>query len=161
MNEEVPLNQNIEEGKSAWLTLAREAYNSSTSYLDANYRRQWERNISLFQSEHPTGSKYHTAGYQHRSRLFRPKTRSAIRTNEAAVAAAFFATEDIVSVYPENDSDPEQRASATVLQHLLQYRLTKTIPWFQTLVAAYQESLVMGSVVVSYTRLTLPTIYSV
>ena len=147
MNEEVPLNQNIEEGKSAWLTLAREAYNSSTSYLDANYRKQWERNISLFQSEHPTGSKYHTSGYQHRARLFRPKTRSAIRTNEAAVAAAFFATEDIVSVYPENDSDPEQRASAIVLKHLLQYRLTKTIPWFQTLVAAYQEALVMGSVI--------------
>lgn len=147
MNEEVPLNQVIEEGNSKWLVLAREAYNSSTSYLDANYRRQWERNISLFQSEHPSGSKYHTAGYQHRSRLFRPKTRSAIRTNEAAVAAAFFATEDIVSVYPENDSDQEQRESATVLKHLLQYRLTKTIPWFQTLVAAYQESLVMGSVV--------------
>jgi len=145
MNEEAPLNKETE--RSPWLRLAKDAYTSSTSYLDANYRRQWERNISLFQSEHPSGSKYHTQTYAHRSRLFRPKTRSAIRTNEAAIASAFFATEDVVSVYPENDSDENQRASATILKHLLQYRLTKTIPWFQTLVAAYQEALVFGSVV--------------
>ena len=148
MNEnEVPLNDGFDDEKSPWLTLAREAYDSSTSYLDANYRRQWERNLSLFQSNHPSGSKYGTPQYQYRSRLFRPKTRSAIRTNEAAVAAAFFSTEDVLSVYPENDSDPEQRASATILKHLLQYRLTKTIPWFQTLIAAYQESMVFGSVI--------------
>tara|TARA_Y100000310_G_scaffold98427_1_gene96263 strand:+ start:425 stop:2686 length:2262 start_codon:yes stop_codon:yes gene_type:complete len=148
MNEnEVPLNDGFDDERSPWLTLAREAYDSSTSYLDANYRRQWERNLSLFQSNHPSGSKYSTSQYQHRSRLFRPKTRSTIRTNEAAVAAAFFSTEDVLSVYPENDSDPEQRASATILKHLLQYRLTKTIPWFQTLIAAYQEAMVFGSVI--------------
>lgn len=145
MDKDVPIN--LEEEKSPWIKLAREAYITSTSYLDANFRRQWDRNISLFQSKHPTGSKYHSSQYQHRSRLFRPKTRSSIRTNEAAVTAAFFATEDVVSVYPQNDSDPEQRASATILKHLLQYRLTKTVPWFQTLVAAYQEALVFGSVV--------------
>ena len=145
MDNDVPINK--DSLKSPWLRLAEEAYTSSTTYLDSNYRQQWERNLSLFQSQHPSGSKYHTAPYTHRSRLFRPKTRSAIRTNEAAVAAAFFATEDVVSVYPQNDSDPEQRASAIILKHLLQYRLTKTIPWFQTLVAAYQESLVFGSVI--------------
>ena len=145
MNEEAPLNKDSE--RSPWLKLASDAYRSSTSYLDSNYRKQWERNISLFQSDHPSGSKYHTQQYTHRSRLFRPKTKSAIRTNEAAVASAFFATEDVVSVYPVNDSDPSQRASANILKHLIQYRLTKTIPWFQTLVAAYQEALVFGTVV--------------
>jgi hypothetical protein len=145
MNEEVPLNEGSE--RSPWLKLASDAYRSSTSYLDTNYRRQWERNIALFQSSHPSGSKYHTAQYTHRSRLFRPKTRSAIRTNEAAIASAFFATEDVVTVYPMNDSDIEQRESALVLKHLLQYRLTKTIPWFQTLIAAYQEALVFGTVI--------------
>lgn len=145
MNEEAPLNK--ETFASPWLKLARDAYNTSTSFLDANYRRQWDRNISMFRSEHPSGSKYHTSQYAHRSRLFRPKTRSSVRTNEAAVTAAFFSTQDVLSVYPENNGDPEQVASATVLKHLLQYRLTKTIPWFQTLVAAYQEALVFGSVV--------------
>ena len=145
MDNDVPLNTGFE--KSPWLKLAQESYRSSTAYLDANYRKQWERNLSLFQSNHPSGSKYHGAQYAHRSRLFRPKTRSSVRTNEAAVAAAFFATEDVVSVYPQNDSDAEQRASAIILKHLIQYRLTKTIPWFQTLVAAYQEALVFGTVI--------------
>ncbi|SVB36996.1 uncharacterized protein METZ01_LOCUS189850, partial [marine metagenome] len=128
------------------MKLARDAYDSSTSYLDSNYRRQWERNISLFRSKHPSGSKYGTSQYSHRSRLFRPKTRVAVRANEAAIAAAFFSTQDVLSVYPENDSDEAQRASARVLKHLLQYRLTKTIPWFQNLIAAYQEALVFGVV---------------
>ena len=132
--------------KSPWLKSAKDAYESSTSYLDTNYRRQWDRNISLFRSEHPTGSKYHSSTYQHRSRIFRPKTRSAIRTNEAAVAAAFFSTADVLSVYPENDSDEMQRASARVLQHILNYRLQKTIPWFTTVISAYQEALVFGVV---------------
>ena len=147
MINDVPMNDGFSEEKSSWLTLAREAYESSTMYLNTNYRRQWDRNLKLFQSEHPSGSKYGTPQYTHRSRLFRPKTRSAIRTNEAAVAAAFFATEDVMSVYPQNDSDPDQRASAVILKHLLQYRLTKTIPWFQTVIAAYQEAMVFGSVI--------------
>ena len=141
----VPLEGTVKES-SPWLELARRAYDSSTSYLDSNYRRQWERNISLFRSQHPAGSKYQTQSYQHRSRLFRPKTRAAIRTNEAAAAAAFFSTQDVIDVRPENDSDPVQRDSAWVLKHLLQYRLTKTIPWFQTIIAAYQEALVFGVV---------------
>ena len=147
MINDVPMNDGFSAEKSSWLTLAREAYESSTMYLNTNYRRQWDRNLKLFQSEHPSGSKYGTPQYTHRSRLFRPKTRSAIRTNEAAVAAAFFATEDVMSVYPQNDSDPDQRASAIILKHLLQYRLTKTIPWFQTVIAAYQEAMVFGSVI--------------
>jgi len=147
MIDDVPLNDGFSDEKSSWLTLAREAYESSTTYLNTNYRRQWDRNLKLFQSEHPSGSKYGTPQYSHRSRLFRPKTRSAIRTNEAAVAAAFFATEDVMSVYPQNDSDPDQRASAVILKHLLQYRLTKTIPWFQTVIAAYQTAMVFGSVI--------------
>ena len=141
----VPLEGTVKE-TSPWLELARRAYDSSTSYLDTNYRRQWERNISLFRSQHPAGSKYNTQSYQHRSRLFRPKTRAAIRTNEAAAAAAFFSTQDVIDVRPENDADPTQRDSAWVLKHLLQYRLTKTIPWFQTVIAAYQEALIFGIV---------------
>jgi len=143
--DKVPLEGAVKES-SPWLELARRAYESSTSYLDSNYRKQWERNISLFRSQHPSGSKYNSQTYQHRSRLFRPKTRASIRTNEAAAAAAFFSTQDVIDVRPENDSDPVQRDSAWVLKHLLQYRLTKTIPWFQTLIAAYQEALVFGVV---------------
>ena len=116
--DKVPLEGAVR-ASSPWLELARRAYESSTSYLDSNYRKQWERNIALFRSQHPTGSKYNTQTYQHRSRLFRPKTRASIRTNEAAAAAAFFSTQDVIDVRPENDSDPVQRDSAFVLKHLL------------------------------------------
>lgn len=142
----VPLEDASQE-RSPWLKLAGDAYRQSTTYLDTNFRKQWERNIALFRSNHPSGSKYGAQSYKHRARLFRPKTRSAIRTNEAAAAAAFFSTQDIISVYPENDSDRTQRASARVIKNLLQFRLTKTIPWFQILIAAYQESMVFGSVI--------------
>ena len=57
LNNNVPLSNGLDGETSPWLTLARQAYDSSTTYLDANYRRQWERNIKLFQSEHPSGSK--------------------------------------------------------------------------------------------------------
>ncbi len=132
-----------------WLKIAREAFTASTSYVDNNWRKNWERNIALFQSRHPTGSKYNSEGFKHRSRLFRPKTKSAVRKNEAAAAAAFFANVDVVSIEPENDADPAQLASSELMNELVNYRLTKTIPWFMTLIGAMQEAQVIG-VIASY-----------
>jgi hypothetical protein len=132
-----------------WLSIARDSFQSSTDYLDANWRKQMERNIALFQSRHPDGSKYNSAAYKHRSRLFRPKTKSVVRKNEAAAAAAFFANVDVVSIEPENDADQAQVASAELMGELVNYRLTKTIPWFVTLLGALQEAQVIG-VVASY-----------
>lgn len=138
-----------ESGK--WLRIAREAYDASTSYADANWRKAWERNIALFQSRHPAGSKYLSEAYKQRSRLFRPKTRAAVRKNEAAAAAAFFSNVDVVSVEPENNADPEQVVGAEVLNELLNYRLTQRgqIPWYLTLIGAFQEAQVIG-VICSY-----------
>lgn len=129
-----------------WLRIAREAYQSSTSYLDANWRKQWETNLALFKSRHPPGSKYHSDAYKKRSRIFRPKTRSVVRKNEAAAAAAFFSNIDVVSVEPENENDPVQLASAAVMKQLLNYRLQKTIPWFMVLIGALQDAQVYGVV---------------
>ena len=56
-----------------WLELAKNAYSSSTTYVDANYRKKWEDAINMFQSRHPQDSKYNTETYKHRSKLFRPK----------------------------------------------------------------------------------------
>lgn len=132
-----------------WLKIAEECYNASTNYLDANWRKNVERNIALFQSKHPNGSKYNSPAYKHRSRLFRPKTRSVVRKNEAAAAAAFFSNVDVVTIEPENDGDPAQVASAEVMNELVNYRLTKTVPWFITLLGALQEAQVVG-IVASY-----------
>lgn len=132
-----------------WLQIAKDAFTSSSNYLDANLRKTFERNIALFQSRHPTGSKYLSTAYKSRSRLFRPKTKSVVRKNEAAASAAFFANVDVVTVEPENDADVKQVVSAQLMNEIVNYRLTKTIPWFVTLIGAVQEAQVVG-IVCSY-----------
>jgi hypothetical protein len=139
------------QGEAQWLRIAKESYDASTSYVDANWRKSWERNIAIFQSRHPPGSKYNTEPYKHRSKLFRPKTKATVRKNEAAAAAAFFSNVDVVSVEPENDADPTQVVGSEVMNELINYRLTsrKQIPWYLTLIGAFQEAQVIG-VVASY-----------
>ena len=132
-----------------WLTIARDAFVGSTNYFDNSIRYDIEQDIRQFQSVHPAGSKYLTDTFRARSHFFRPKTRSAIRKGEATAAEALFATEDVLSVAAEDDENPVQQASAAVMKEILQYRLTKTIPWFLTAVASYQEAQAVG-VVVSY-----------
>jgi hypothetical protein len=60
------------------------------------------------------------------------------------MAVAFFTNEDVVSVQPRNPNDLEQVAAAAVSQSIMQYRLTNTIPWFQTMTAALQDAAVQG-----------------
>lgn len=129
-----------------WLSRAREAYISSTTYTDANYRRQWENSIKAFHSEHPADSKYNNPSYSLRSTIFRPKTRSVIRKNEAVAASAFFSNMDVVDVQGENQDDPAQRISAEVNKALLEYRLNKSIPWFLTVIGALQDAQTQGVV---------------
>lgn len=148
----IPLNdaspEQPEQGRD-WLGIARDAFKSSTSYLDANWRKKWEDSIAMFQSRHPAGSKYNSEAYKHKSRLFRPKTRSLVRKNEAAVAVAFFSNPDVVTVEAEDDTNQGQVASAELMQHILNYRLQKTIPWFPIVVGAVQTAQVIG-IVCSY-----------
>ncbi len=134
-----------------WLALARNNYEDSTNFVETSIRWQWERNLRAFQSRHPAGSKYLSEAYRHRTKLFRPKTRSMIRQMEAAGADAFFSNEDVVEVKPANDQDPVALASAEINKELLQYRLTTAnpriaIPWFVTVIGALQDSQVYGIV---------------
>jgi hypothetical protein len=132
-----------------YLALAKQAYDQSTSYVDNNYRRMWEDCLNHFQSKHRSGSKYHKASFKYRSKIFRPKSRAAVRANEAAASAAFFANQDVTSIEAQNPGDKMQQASAEVMKELLQYRLTKTIPWFLTCIGAFQDGNVIG-VICSY-----------
>ena len=124
--------------------LAREVWESSTSWLNTGRRQRWNDSLRAFQNLHPTGSKYLSGDYRFRSTLFRPKTRTMVRRDEAATASAFFSNEDVVSIEAGDPDDPQQAASAAILKELLQYRLTKTIPWFLTVVGARQDCEVMG-----------------
>jgi hypothetical protein len=135
--EETPL-------ENKWIRIARQMYEDSTEYLDANIRYQWEKNLSLFNSNHPPGSKYNSSAYEKRSRFFRPKTRTAVRNLQAAMTVAFFTNEDVISIDASNPNDPTNAAAAIVTQAVMQYRLTNTIPWFQTMTAALQDAAVQG-----------------
>lgn len=130
-----------------WLKRAKDAYRGSTSYVDSNYRKQWDDSIKAFNSEHPGDSKYNSEAFRKRSSLYKPKTRTVIRKNEAAAAAAFFSNLDRITVTAENQQKPDDRMSAEVTKALLQYRLTKSIPWFQTLCGGLQDAQVQGGVI--------------
>lgn len=127
--------------------LARDAFRGSTDYFNANIRPQLERDIRQFQSRHSPDSKYLSDAYKSRSRFYRPKTRAMVSGNEATAAEAFFSTSDVVSIEPQRETDEAQMVSAEIMQALLQHRLTKSIPWFQTVIGAYQDSQVQGIVI--------------
>lgn len=131
----------------AWLSRARQAYDQSTNWTDSNYRRTWEDALNAFNSRHAGDSKYHNSLYEKRSRIYRPKTRSVIRKNEAAAAAAFFSNMEVVEARPENEGDKRARASAAIMKQLLQYRLVKSIPWYQVCLGALQDGQTIGAIV--------------
>lgn len=129
-----------------WGKRAKDAYRFSTTYVDSNYRQQWDDSIRAFNNLHPSSSKYNSESFRKRSNLFRPKTRAVIRKNEAAAAAAFFSNLELISVTAPNESIKEERISAEIMQALLQHRLSKTIPWFQTVCGGIQDGQVQGAV---------------
>ena len=136
-----------DEGQPNWKRRAQDAFRFSTSFIDTNYRKGWEDSIKAFNSQHPGDSKYNSDTFRKRSHIFVPKTRAIIRKNEAAAAAAFFSNLDRVSVTAQNGNDAQERASADVMQALLQYRLTKSIPWFQIVTGGLQDAQNQGAAI--------------
>ena len=134
------------EDDKLWLKLAKDAYHRSTTYFDNNYRKQFEDGLRMFQSKHPKDSKYNSAAYQFRSKLFRPKTRSMIRRHEATANMAFFSSPDMLAIEPVLSDDDMQVASSIVMKDVLQQRLKKNIPWYLTVIGGLQDALVTGLV---------------
>lgn len=131
-----------------WLEMARDAYSTSTTYFDSSVRADIERDLRQFQGKHPSGSKYDSEAYRGRSKLFRPKTRSTIRKNEAVAAEALFSNQDVLSITAENANDPLQTAAAELMQEIVQIRMTDgSIPWFLVSIGAYQDAQAVGVVV--------------
>jgi hypothetical protein len=128
-----------------WTRRAKDAWRFSTSFVDSNYRRLWDDSIRAFNNQHPGDSKYNSEIFKKRSHLFVPKTRAIVRKNEAAAAAAFFSNLDRISVSAQNQNDQQERVSADVMQQLLQYRLTKSIAWFQIVLGGMQDAQIQGA----------------
>lgn len=141
-----PAAEEVDSETMDWEKRAKDAFRFSTSYIDSNYRSNWDDSIRSFNNQHASNSKYNSEAFRKRSNLFRPKTRAVIRKNEAAAAAAFFSNMDLISVTAPNESIKEERISAEIMQQLLQHRLSKTVPWFQLVCGGLQDGQVQGAV---------------
>jgi hypothetical protein len=134
--------------EATFLRITREAWTASAGYFDANVRHTAEQDIRQWQSKHLHGSKYLSNAYAGRSRLFVPKTRSAITKSESLAAEAFFSSLDIVNIAPYDKDDPPQVQAADFYKALLAYRLSEPAPrgiaWFLTCIGAYQDGHVTG-----------------
>ncbi len=130
-----------------FLKLAKDAYESSTSFIDANWRSQWDYSIKTFNLEHAGNSKYLSEEYKSRSRLVSPKTRSIIRKTEAAAAVALFSNMEMVNIEPNNPDDPMSVASADAMKSIMEYRLQKTLPTYELVIGGVQDAQVQGAVV--------------
>lgn len=135
----------MSDADAKFVDLARGAFQTSDDWFTTSIRKDVERALSNFRNQHPAGSKYHSAFYDKRSRLFRPKTRSMVRTTEAAAAVAFFSTADAILCTPFNDGDPRQRLAADIHSTLLNYRLEDPEHhWFLTVLGAVQDAATTG-----------------
>lgn len=147
MNEETDESVAVDDTPTVdWLAMARDAYSSSKPYLDSYLRPQWEKNLRQWQGKHSSSSRYESKDYG-KSKLFRPRTRSVTRKNEASAAVAYLATEDVVSVSANDDGNELDKLTAEIAHNLLNQRLKKTIPWFHTVVGAFQTAQIYGEVV--------------
>lgn len=131
-------------GEESWLDIARQAHDTATNYLETRLRQPWKESIAHFQSEHAPGSKYHKVDYAHRSRAFRPKTRSMVLRKEAAAAGAFFSMDDMCGIKPVDQDSKRGQAAAAVMNALVNHRLKVSVPWFLVSMGNYQTSAIQG-----------------
>jgi hypothetical protein len=132
-----------------YLHLIAIAEQQANLYVQQVNRRAWSRSYRAFHNEHFVGSKYGHRDWANRSKIFRPKTRSAVRKDGAAVAASLFGTIDAVTCSAGDEADPAQRAAAALMQELINYRTDRTsgraaIPWFLIAMGARQDAQIAG-----------------
>lgn len=129
-----------------WLRRARNAYESSETWLQVNQRMIWSRNIAHYRSEHAPDSPILNSANRNRSKHFYPKTRTLVRDIQAAAAEAHFSNADVVAIEAEDQDNPMQVAAASFMKALVNYRLQNTIPWYLLILGGHQEAAVMGTV---------------
>ena len=129
-----------------WLQMARNAYNTSENWLQANQRMVWARNLAHYRSEHDPSATIMNEANKHRSRHFWPKSRTLVRSMQASAASAFFSSSDIVELEAyDNDSVP-QTESANFMKGLVDYRLTNSVPWYMIVLGAIAEGGTLGTI---------------
>lgn len=131
------------------LRLAEAADRQAVSFAQQNWQPAWRRSYQAFRSEYIAESKYKSADYRHRSKIFRPKTRISVTKDLAGAAQTLFSTVDAVSITAGDESDPMQEANAELVGALVNYRLDRTsgknsVSWFLTAMGARQDCQIAG-----------------
>lgn len=132
------------------IALISDAARVARTYQQHAALSNWETGERYFRSKHPEGSKYTKDSYKNRSKYFKPKTRSAVRKNLVATAAALHASKGAIVTEAGNGADKLQRANAALMRELIDIRFNnKTIksgvPWFMVSLAARQQTQVLGA----------------
>jgi hypothetical protein len=135
-----------------YLRLLRDARPRLTQYYQEQLAAPIDASYRAFRNKHFNGSKYWHTEYRNRSKLFRPKTRTAVRKADAAAVAALFATKDAVKCTAGDESNPLQQANAKLIQALFNYRTDRTsgmaaIPWFRVCGGAHQDAMITSACV--------------
>ena len=73
-----------------FLGMVRQAEDQALLYVQQINRKAWSQSYRAIHNEHYVGSKYTRPDWRGRSKLFVPKTKSALRKDNAAVAASLF-----------------------------------------------------------------------
>ncbi|MEN3385234.1 MAG: hypothetical protein V7608_5278 [Hyphomicrobiales bacterium] len=139
-----------DEAAPDYLRLMREARQRGQTYYTENLQGPVDTNYRAFRNKHFAGSKYWSTDYRNRSKLFRPKTRSAVRKANAAAISALFSSTDAVKCSAGDDSNPQQKANAALTQELFNYRTDRTsgqaaIPWFRICGGAHQDAMLQSA----------------
>lgn len=133
-------------GNVDWVGMARNAYESSESWLQINQRAIWARAFAHYRNDHSPDSPILAEANKHRAKHFWPKTRTLVRAIQAAGASAYFASSDVVALEAEDADDPNQVAATELMKALVNYRLTHTIPWYLIVLGGLAEASVTGTV---------------
>src|ERR1700679_2271929 len=136
---------NLEDDK--FLNLSIQAFESSDKFFNSSIRPILDDSVKAYHNEHSSRSAYGFDGDPNNSTIYRPKTRSILTKQDAACAAAFFSNLDVVSIEPENPSDKGEVLSAAIIKALLNYRLTKYIPWYQICLGGFKDAKLQGLVI--------------
>lgn len=140
-----------EREEAFWLGLAASNFNTARNFQDSSLIVQWERNADHFNSRHFRRSAYNSRLYKGRSKLFRPLSRASERAASAQCAQAHFSNVDALDIEPKNQNDELQLAAARMMKAVIHDRLRNSIPWYLTVMGAFQDTRVYGPCV-SYTQ---------
>ena len=136
--------QHTPDTDNQWVALAESIYETSQDYYEQSLQRNWEKNARHWNNQFDDGSKFYSDSYRYRSRLFRPLVRTAERNSSAATAVALFSSQDLISIEPQDKTDPAAAGGAMVMKQLLEYRLEEDCNWYLTALGAWQDSRIYG-----------------